>query len=221
MDTGFFTALATRFPDLIDHAEILPKGMKATNELSCYLSCTQGAKVQPWKRNNLSMMSVKMDRSILQLPKWIGHHCSRCSKALQLTGFRVEISWARQRSQGQFEHHFPSYPAGQCHCSNHVPISDWPSDARIWNVYQSAIRTQALRTIRGPAPQASSRSVAFIYGSKGRQYTRTDASERERKNRSARTCQEHPRADGCQSHGTQSAPGMIPNAWCAKCLRTS
>lgn len=124
----------------------------------------------------------------------------------ELTGFRVEISWARQRSQGQLERHFPSYPAGQCHCSNHVPISDWPSDARIWNVYQSPLRTQALRTIRGPAPQASSRSVAFIYGFKGGQYTRPDASERERKNRSARTFQEHPRDDGCQSHGTKVLP---------------
>ncbi|MDI1486221.1 MAG: Non-ribosomal peptide synthetase [Ramalina farinacea] len=33
---AFFTALPSRYPDLIEHVEILPKRMKAINELSCY-----------------------------------------------------------------------------------------------------------------------------------------------------------------------------------------
>ncbi|KAI2787072.1 Beauvericin nonribosomal cyclodepsipeptide synthetase BEA1 [Penicillium oxalicum] len=36
IDPGFFTSLLSRFPDRIEHVEILPKRMKATNELSCY-----------------------------------------------------------------------------------------------------------------------------------------------------------------------------------------
>ncbi|GAB1208359.1 hypothetical protein APSETT445_007107 [Aspergillus pseudonomiae] len=36
IDPAFFTALETRLPDLVDHVEILPKRMRATNELSCY-----------------------------------------------------------------------------------------------------------------------------------------------------------------------------------------
>ncbi|KAJ6789651.1 hypothetical protein PWT90_05590 [Aphanocladium album] len=36
VDPGFFTSLLSRMPDLIEHVEILPKKMKATNELSSY-----------------------------------------------------------------------------------------------------------------------------------------------------------------------------------------
>ncbi|BCS02820.1 non-ribosomal peptide synthetase [Aspergillus luchuensis] len=36
IDPAFFTSLAAEFPDLIHHVEILPKRMRATNELSCY-----------------------------------------------------------------------------------------------------------------------------------------------------------------------------------------
>ncbi|EHA25438.1 non-ribosomal peptide synthetase [Aspergillus niger ATCC 1015] len=36
IDPAFFTSLAARFPCLIHHVEILPKRMRATNELSCY-----------------------------------------------------------------------------------------------------------------------------------------------------------------------------------------
>ncbi|EMD61778.1 hypothetical protein COCSADRAFT_121744 [Bipolaris sorokiniana ND90Pr] len=36
VDPAFFTALPSRLPDLVGHVEILPKKMKATNELSCY-----------------------------------------------------------------------------------------------------------------------------------------------------------------------------------------
>ncbi|CAN9275789.1 unnamed protein product [Alternaria alternata] len=36
VDPAFFTALPERLPDLVEHVEILPKKMKATNELSCF-----------------------------------------------------------------------------------------------------------------------------------------------------------------------------------------
>ncbi|KAG6012676.1 NRPS protein [Claviceps pusilla] len=36
VDPAFFTALVDRFPDRVAHVEILPKKMRATNELSCY-----------------------------------------------------------------------------------------------------------------------------------------------------------------------------------------
>ncbi|RAH44549.1 acetyl-CoA synthetase-like protein [Aspergillus brunneoviolaceus CBS 621.78] len=36
LDPAFFTMLASQLPDLIEHVEILPKKMDATNELSCY-----------------------------------------------------------------------------------------------------------------------------------------------------------------------------------------
>lgn len=36
VDPGFFTALQDRLPHLVEHVEILPKRMKATNKLSCY-----------------------------------------------------------------------------------------------------------------------------------------------------------------------------------------
>ncbi|KAK1916437.1 hypothetical protein P3342_004256 [Pyrenophora teres f. teres] len=36
VDPAFFTALPSRLPGLVEHVEILPKKMKATNELNCY-----------------------------------------------------------------------------------------------------------------------------------------------------------------------------------------
>jgi condensation domain-containing protein len=36
VDPAFFTGLQYRFPHLVEHVEILPKRMKASNELSCY-----------------------------------------------------------------------------------------------------------------------------------------------------------------------------------------
>ncbi|OPB41327.1 hypothetical protein A0O28_0080450 [Trichoderma guizhouense] len=36
VDPAFFTGLALRLPDRIEHVEIIPKKMNATNELSCY-----------------------------------------------------------------------------------------------------------------------------------------------------------------------------------------
>lgn len=36
IDPAFFTSLRSRFPRRIEHVEILPKKMKANNELSCY-----------------------------------------------------------------------------------------------------------------------------------------------------------------------------------------
>nr|ABR28366.2 bassianolide synthetase [Xylaria sp. BCC 1067] len=36
VDPAFFTTLATRLPDQVEHVEILPKKMRATNELSAY-----------------------------------------------------------------------------------------------------------------------------------------------------------------------------------------
>lgn len=36
VDPAFFTALTTQLPDFVEHVEVLPKIMKATNELSCY-----------------------------------------------------------------------------------------------------------------------------------------------------------------------------------------
>ncbi|KAM0413920.1 hypothetical protein ACHAPD_007162 [Fusarium lateritium] len=36
VDPAFFTALKERLPNLVEHVEILPKRMVATNELSCY-----------------------------------------------------------------------------------------------------------------------------------------------------------------------------------------
>lgn len=35
-DPGFFTSLPNRFPSHIEHIEIMPKRMKANNELRCY-----------------------------------------------------------------------------------------------------------------------------------------------------------------------------------------
>jgi amino acid adenylation domain-containing protein len=36
VDPGFFTGLQSRLPEYVEHVEILPKNMVATNELSCY-----------------------------------------------------------------------------------------------------------------------------------------------------------------------------------------
>ncbi|KAI6765955.1 hypothetical protein HG530_007025 [Fusarium avenaceum] len=36
VDPGFFTGLQSRLPEFVEHVEILPKNMVATNELSCY-----------------------------------------------------------------------------------------------------------------------------------------------------------------------------------------
>ncbi len=36
IDPAFFTSLQVKFPDLVAHVEILPKRMRAINELSCF-----------------------------------------------------------------------------------------------------------------------------------------------------------------------------------------
>nr|XP_001394009.2 hypothetical protein ANI_1_1496094 [Aspergillus niger CBS 513.88] len=48
VDPAFFTSLPSRFPHLVEHVEILPKRMVATNELSCYrYAAVLYAKQQP------------------------------------------------------------------------------------------------------------------------------------------------------------------------------
>ncbi|KAJ3544059.1 hypothetical protein NM208_g3252 [Fusarium decemcellulare] len=54
VDPGFFTALKSRLPDFVDHVEILPKNMVATNELSCYrYAAVIHLKTQPSRRQQV------------------------------------------------------------------------------------------------------------------------------------------------------------------------
>ena len=78
VDPGIFTALPSQFPDLIEHVEILPKRMVATNELSCYryaavlyTKCQDGEQLHIHKVEDdqwVDFMAQRMDRqSLLEL----------------------------------------------------------------------------------------------------------------------------------------------------------
>ena len=159
-DPAFFTSLSDRFPGLIRHVEIIPKRMRATNELSCYRfaavihtvhqhrhlpvhevgkdqwidfalnGLTHGA-LRDILRNSpntsvVAIANIPHSKTILERhiansmssyddiadsdSEWISllrQEANKCPSlsALELvelgrqTGFRVEVSWARQFSQ--------------------------------------------------------------------------------------------------------------------------
>ncbi|KAF4213395.1 hypothetical protein CNMCM5878_000029 [Aspergillus fumigatiaffinis] len=160
VDPVFFTSLASEWPDLIEHVEILPKQMKTTNELSCYRytailhvkrsshplfvreveqSSWVDFKAQGLNRQSLSeLLKTARDSSILAVSNipyaktiverqmvdyylgdspmgtgsagWSMDVCKQAQDCpalaavdlidlAQQTGWQVEISWARQRSQ--------------------------------------------------------------------------------------------------------------------------
>ncbi|KAA8648816.1 Nonribosomal peptide synthetases (NRPS) [Aspergillus tanneri] len=157
-DPAFFTSLPERFPGLIRHVEIIPKRMRATNELSCYRFAAVVHTVhqhghlpihevekgqwidfastglnrealrdilqQSSDTSVVAIANIPHNKSILErhivevLPSdpvdtnsdWISllrQEANQCHalSALDLvelgrqTGFRVEVSWARQFSQ--------------------------------------------------------------------------------------------------------------------------
>ncbi|KAL6855594.1 NRPS [Amphichorda felina] len=180
VDPAFFTGLASRLPHLIEHVEILPKRMEATNELSCYRYAavihvkneTRGLE-QPvhdvgqdqWidfsekqlnyqnlaqilqssssptvAVSNIPYSKTIFERHILDMlhedrgqdrdtdsGNWMSVAREKADQCPSLsatdlvglaksTGYRVEISWARQHSQrggldAVFHHH--ELPAGQ------------------------------------------------------------------------------------------------------------
>ncbi|KAE8307969.1 hypothetical protein BDV41DRAFT_581920 [Aspergillus transmontanensis] len=157
VDPGFFTALPQQFPGLIRHVEILPKKMRATNELSCYRYSAvihtvhgdhplsiQTIESHKWinfvsegldqaalidilsKRTedtdvvavaNIPHQKTVVERVVLEaleneVENWQGiasirdeAHKRKSLSVIDLidiastTGFRVEVSWARQFSQ--------------------------------------------------------------------------------------------------------------------------
>ncbi|KAL7778314.1 hypothetical protein CFE70_004993 [Pyrenophora teres f. teres 0-1] len=106
VDPAFFTALPSRLPGLVDHVEILPKKMKATNELSCY---RYAAVVHLTPRDGQAR-SWQSERETSDSPDWLAsvhqqtQDCRSLSAAelvelAQEADCRVEISWSRQHSQ--------------------------------------------------------------------------------------------------------------------------
>lgn len=75
VDPAFFTALRVRLPGLVSHVEILPKRMRAVNELSCYRyaaiihKARQGGPFQPIHEVNegqwINFVSDQLDRQSL------------------------------------------------------------------------------------------------------------------------------------------------------------
>ncbi|KAK5991451.1 Nonribosomal peptide synthetase dtxS1 [Cladobotryum mycophilum] len=169
VDPAFFTSLPTQFPGLIDHVEIIPKRMRATNELSCYRYAAvvhvqrDGPKKQIRKVGEgewIDFAATQLDRtSLLELLQtsaatiavcnipynktilerhiidalgdrnadennWLAETTDKALKCpslapidlealAQQTGYRVEISWARQYSQrGGFDAIFHRYESG-------------------------------------------------------------------------------------------------------------
>lgn len=162
VDPAFFTGLQSRMPDLVEHVEILPKRMKATNELSSYryavmvyfkrpneqmheihtineqdwvdfsareMDCTTLGKLLEESKeapviavSNIPYGKTIVERHIVKAldeeedlestdnEAWLStatdsaKNCASLS-ALELvelgekTGFRTEVSWARQSSQ--------------------------------------------------------------------------------------------------------------------------
>ncbi|RYP90232.1 hypothetical protein DL770_003653 [Monosporascus sp. CRB-9-2] len=83
IDPAFFTSLQSRLPDTIEHVEILPKKMHASNELSCYRyaavihASPPGTQLQPQshgvgKDDWIDFVKQRLDRQslsvLLQLP---------------------------------------------------------------------------------------------------------------------------------------------------------
>ncbi|PLB54055.1 putative nonribosomal peptide synthase, partial [Aspergillus steynii IBT 23096] len=161
VDPAFFTSLVSRMPDKVDHVEILPKRMTATNELSCYryaavvhvksaraecrrvhrvkneewldftaqnlspLAITRRLKASPL--SPVAIANIPHRKTILERhladalagdslmdesqDNWQLRHRNQAAanpgltatdleRIGQRTGFQVEISWARQHSQG-------------------------------------------------------------------------------------------------------------------------
>ncbi|OAQ61656.2 HC-toxin synthetase [Pochonia chlamydosporia 170] len=178
IDPSFFTALADRYPDSVEHVEIIPKRMKATNELSCYRYSAvvhlkqQGRQVQirdvpeaDWidfmaqeldyqlllkilqshSRDSSAIIAVSnIPHSKTILERWAvdvldggnaselqdnwyslasekAKSCPSLSaidlvELSKISGFRVEISWARQRSQrGGLDAIFHRFHPVGCH----------------------------------------------------------------------------------------------------------
>ncbi|KAG5985202.1 NRPS protein [Claviceps digitariae] len=163
VDPAFFTALVDRFPDRVEHVEILPKKMRATNELSCYRYSAvvhvkrdgeQNRRIRDVPRENwVDFTARKLDYAVLldmlrshasetpalvavsnipnskglrekcvvdaldgedmvSVPQddWYAYAASKTQSCpslstmdllelAEMSGFRVEISWARQHSQ--------------------------------------------------------------------------------------------------------------------------
>ncbi|KAH0592368.1 Nonribosomal Peptide Synthetase [Metarhizium humberi] len=152
VDPAFFTALPSLLPDLVEHVEILPKKMQATNELSCYRYAAvvhgkgQGLQIRdaegPWidfmkdglhhesllkllqsstsptvSVANIPYSKTIFERHVLDMlgdadgdEDWLSSARQKANDCASLcaidlvqlarsTGYQVEISWARQRSQ--------------------------------------------------------------------------------------------------------------------------
>ncbi|TLD19242.1 hypothetical protein PspLS_09963 [Pyricularia sp. CBS 133598] len=157
IDPALFTSLASRLPNLVRHVEILPKRMKATNELSSFrysavvhigkeVKDVQSIASDAWinfardgmdGQNLLRLLksssssavvavsNIPYDKTILEQnlvdsldrtdgqdgPAWLATVRSQAARCPSLSGaelerlaaaagFQVELSWARQRSQG-------------------------------------------------------------------------------------------------------------------------
>ncbi|KAL3479836.1 hypothetical protein BJX99DRAFT_267793 [Aspergillus californicus] len=151
VDPAFFTALPAEMLGVVQHVEIWPKAMEATNELSCYwyaavLHINAPSLVQMARDGsalgvgNIPFEKTIVDREIVQLLQELPADSSSVSWSAALapvhlidmaneTGWDVEISWARQRSQrggldAIFHRHGPRvlfrFPVDPCPgvCSN-------------------------------------------------------------------------------------------------------
>ncbi|KAG5926533.1 NRPS protein [Claviceps africana] len=197
VDPAFFTALVEKFPTRVEHVEILPKMMRATNELSCYRYAAVVHVKRDGRRhleirdvpegNWVDFVAEKLDYSTLldkllsyspdttatvavgNIPNrktlrercvvdtldggdtagvphddWYAYSANAnqsrpslstmdLSELAERAGFRVEISWARQHSQGggldAVFHRFQ--PAeGQSRVKFRFPTEDLGDDGR-------------------------------------------------------------------------------------------
>ncbi|KAL3479401.1 hypothetical protein BJX99DRAFT_255659 [Aspergillus californicus] len=188
VDPAFFMTLTEQFPDIVHHVEILPKRMKACNELSCYryaavvhrvgtdcppvhvldenewidarasnisqsemLELLQETSQKPNPRlalANIPHRKTMQERLIVEaLPSLPSHHAfdwmeqskkdadesiafdiAELFHFAEQTGFRVEVSWARQFSQhGAFDAVFHRIPSAH---GKDRTLFHFPSDHR-------------------------------------------------------------------------------------------
>lgn len=215
VDPAFFTALLDQLPDLVRHVEILPKRMRATNELSCYrYAVVIHAKVQDQAATDVQQPIHEVNptewidfveegldhKSLLQLLEpsvisslavsnipysktafeqqlvkslddgidrydWIASAKKSASEASSLsptdledisrqTGYKVELSWARQYSQrGGLDAIFHRVDSSRGHTRT---LFRFPTEA---NVGQS-IRPLSSRPLRQQINQRVQREVS-------------------------------------------------------------
>ncbi|CAE7221409.1 Nonribosomal peptide synthetase 3, partial [Pyrenophora teres f. teres] len=144
VDPAFFTALPSRLPGLVDHVEILPKRMKATNELSCYrYAAVVHLTPRDGQARELAVREVADDRWI----DFAERRLDRQSLLQQLHGLSTSPTIALEQAAlaaGRPRRHLPPIPATDGRKGD-VPIPTDHAERPLHSLSSKPLRQQFLQ----------------------------------------------------------------------------